>query len=271
VCICGYDFHFTMQEMYSLPSNLKQILRETFSMSGKRLLLLSSSMIQGAGYLEYPQGEIKDFLGASAKRVLFVPYASVIRTFDEYAEAVRAPFEAMGYKLDSVHQFPNADEAVRNASAIIVGGGNTFQLLRGLYESALVETIRERVLGGMPYIGWSAGSNVACPTIRTTNDMPIVEPPSLNALGLVPFQINPHYTDEHPAGHQGETRAQRIAEFIEANRGVYVVGLREGSMLRVEDSAIRLRGELPARVFISGEEAREYKPEDSLEFLLQTR
>jgi dipeptidase E len=226
-------------------------------------------MIQGAGYLEYPQGEIKDFLGASVKRVLFVPYASVIKTFDEYADAVRAPFETMGYELDSIHQFPNANEAVRNASAIVVGGGNTFHLLRGLYETELIETIRERVLNGMPYIGWSAGSNLACPTIRTTNDMPIVEPPSLNALGLVPFQINPHYTDEHLEGHQGETRAQRIAEFIEANRGVYVVGLREGSMLRIEDSILSLRGELAARVFVSGEEAREYKPEDSLEFLLR--
>jgi dipeptidase E len=228
-------------------------------------------MIQGAGYLEYPQSEIKDFLGAPVKRVLFVPFASVVRTFDEYAEAVRAPFEAMGYELDSIHQFTNASEAVKNAEAIIIGGGNTFHLLRSLYESALIETIRERVLRGMPYIGWSAGSNVACPTIRTTNDMPIVEPPSLNALDLVPFQINPHYTDEHPAGHQGETRAQRIAEFIEANRGIYVVGLREGSMLRVEDSTLSLRGELQARVFISGEEAREYQPEDSLEFLLRAR
>jgi dipeptidase E len=237
-------------------------------MPGKRLLLLSSSMIDGAGYLEYPQSEIKDFLGSSMKRVLFVPYASVIKTFDEYAEVARAPFEAMGYELDGIHRFPNAVEAVRSASAIVVGGGNTFHLLRGLYETALIETIRERVLNGMPYIGWSAGSNVACPTIRTTNDMPVVEPPTLNALGLVPFQINPHYMDVHPAGHQGETRAQRIAEFIEANRGVYVVGLREGSMLRVEGSAISLRGELPARIFISGKEAREYKPEDSLEFLL---
>jgi dipeptidase E len=240
-------------------------------MSGKRLLLLSSSTVQDTGYLEYPQSEIKDFLGASVKRVLFVPYASVIKTFDEYAEVVRAPFKAMGYELDSVHRFTNAQEAVRSASAIIIGGGNTFHLLRCLYENALVETIRERVLNGMPYIGWSAGSNVACPTIRTTNDMPIVEPPGLNALGLVPFQINPHYMDEHPAGHQGETRAQRIAEFIEANRGVHVVGLREGSMLRVEGSTIRLRGTLQARVFISGEEAGEYKPEDSLEFLLRAR
>jgi dipeptidase E len=240
-------------------------------MSGKRLLLLSSSMIQGGDYLEYPQSEIKDFLGPLVKRILFVPYASVIRTFDEYAEAVRAPFETMGYELDSVHQFPNISEAARSAEAIVVGGGNTFHLLRGLYETALIETIRERVLNGIPYIGWSAGSNVACPTIRTTNDMPIVEPPGLNALGLVPFQINPHYTDEHPSGHQGETRAQRIAEFIEANRGVYVVGLREGSMLRVEDSTLSLRGELQARVFVSGTEAREYQPEDSLEFLLQAR
>lgn len=226
-------------------------------------------MIQDTGYLEYPQSEIKDFLGAAVKRVLFVPYASVMRTFDEYEEAVRAPFEAMGYELGCVHRFTNANEAVRNASAIVVGGGNTFHLLRGLYETALIETIRERVLRGIPYIGWSAGSNVACPTIRTTNDMPIVEPPGLNALGLVPFQINPHYTDDHPSGHQGETRAQRIAEFIEANRGVYVVGLREGSMLRVEDSTISLRGELQARVFISGEEAREYQPGDSLGFLLR--
>jgi dipeptidase E len=239
-----------------------------FLMSGKRLLLLSSSMIDGTGYLEYPQSEIKDFLGAKVQRLLFIPYASVIRTFDKYAEAVRTPFEAMGYKLEGIHRFPNAEEAVRNAEGIIIGGGNTFHLLRGLYENALIETIRTRVLNGMPYIGWSAGSNVACPTIRTTNDMPIVEPPSLNALGLVPFQINPHFTDAHPAGHQGETRTERIAEFIEANRGVYVVGLREGSMLRIEDSTISLRGALPARVFISGKEAGEYKPEDSLEFLL---
>lgn len=240
-------------------------------MSDKRLLLLSSSKIQGAGYLEYSESEIKDFLGAAVKRVLFVPFASVRQTFDEYASMVSERFRAMGYRLDSVHQSRNANAAVRSAEAIVIGGGNTFHLLRGLYETALIESIRERVREGMPYIGWSAGANVACPTIRTTNDMPIVEPPSLNALNLVPFQINPHYTDEHPAGHQGETREQRIAEFIEANRGVYVVGLREGSMLRVEGSTINLRGEREARIFISGENAREYQPEDSLEFLLQAR
>lgn len=239
-------------------------------MSAKRMLLLSSSTVQGAGYLEYYESEIKDFLGAGDKRVLFVPFAGVIKTYDEYTGLVRERFEAMGYKLDSVHEFPDAREAVARAAAIAVGGGNTFHLLRGLYETGLIESIRARVLEGTPYIGWSAGSNVACPSIRTTNDMPIVEPPSLNALSLVSFQVNPHYIDAHPEGHQGETREQRIAEFIKANEGIYVVGLREGSTLRIEDSTIRLCGEKTARVFISGEEAREYGPQDSLEFLLGT-
>src|ERR671939_481655 len=194
-------------------------------MADKRLLLLSSSVVSGAGYLEYYEGGIKDFLGAGVKRVLFVPFAGVVRTLDEYASMVRERFEAMGYKLDSVHEALDAHEAVRKAEAVVVGGGNTFHLLRGLYESALIERLRERVLEGVPYIGWSAGANVACPTIRTTNDMPIIEPPSFAALGLVPFQINPHYTDAHPVGHKGETRDERIEEFTLLNRGVYVVGL----------------------------------------------
>ncbi|HEX8847080.1 MAG TPA: dipeptidase PepE [Pyrinomonadaceae bacterium] len=239
-------------------------------MSGKRLLLLSSSMVQGAGYLEYYKGAIEDFLGVGVKRVLFVPFAVVTTTFDEYASKVREAFGTMGYELDSVHEAVDANAAVRLAEAVVVGGGNTFHLLRGLYETGLIESIRESVMRGVPYVGWSAGSNVACPTIRTTNDMPIVEPQSFNALNLVPFQINPHYMDELPAGHQGETRAQRIAEFTKANPNVYVVGLREGSTLRIEDSRIRLIGEKEARVFRSGEEPVEYKPEDSLEFLFRT-
>jgi dipeptidase E len=237
-------------------------------MSDKRLLLLSSSTVEGAGYLEYPESEIKDFLGDRVKRTLFVPFAAVTRTFDEYAEVVGARFAEMGYEVDSVHRAAGAREAVGRAEAILVGGGNTFHLLRGLYDADLIESIRERVLAGVPYIGWSAGSNVACPTIKTTNDMPIVEPPSLQALNLVPFQINPHYTDTHPAGHHGETREQRLEEFVKANPDVYVVGLREGSMLRVEGSGISLRGGKPARIFISGQEARECAPEESLKFLL---
>jgi dipeptidase E len=137
-----------------------------------------------------------------------------------------------------------------------------------LYEQGLVDAIRDRVNAGIPYLGWSAGSNVVCPTIKTTNDMPIVETPSLDALALVPFQINPHYLDGHPEGHQGETREQRIAEFVEVNPDVYVVGLREGSMLRVENSSVELIGGQQMRLFKKGLEPAEYRPGDSIDFLL---
>jgi len=237
-------------------------------MSRKRLLLLSNSINYGQEFLEHAGSDIRDFLGAKVKRVLFVPFAGVTRSYDEYAAAVSGRFEEMGYELDPVHRAADPIEAVRSAEAIAVGGGNTFHLLRALYENALLDSIRERVEAGMPYIGWSAGSNVACPTIRTTNDMPIVEPQSFKALNLVPFQINPHYTDEQLTGHSGETREQRIAEFIKANPEVTVIGLREGSILRIEGQAVKLLGEKTARIFRSGEDAKEIKPEDSLEFLL---
>jgi dipeptidase E len=239
-------------------------------MSRQRLLLLSNSMNYGQEYLAHATSDIKDFLGSQVKRVLFIPLAGVTRSFDEYTAAVRAPFAEMGYQIDPVHRAVDPLEAVRSAEAIAIGGGNTFHLLRGLYENALLESIRERVLAGVPYIGWSAGSNVACPTIKTTNDMPIVEPSSFHALNLIPFQINPHYTDEQLTGHQGETREQRIAEFTIANPGVRVVGLREGSILRIEGQTVKLLGEKTARIFTSGEDAREIKPADSLEFLLNT-
>lgn len=238
-------------------------------MSRKRLLLLSNSMNYGQEFLEHAISDIKDFLGAEVKRVLFVPFAGVTRSYDEFAAAVRGRFEEMGYLLNSVHEAADPVKAVQSAEAVAVGGGNTFHLLRELYATGLMESIRERVeAGALPYIGWSAGSNVACPTIRTTNDMPIVEPASFNALNLVPFQINPHYTDEKLTAHSGETREQRLAEFIKANPDVTVVGLREGSILRIEGRVIKLLGEKTARLFKSGEDAREIEPADSLEFLL---
>lgn len=227
-------------------------------------------MNYGQEFLEHAVSDIKDFLGVEVKRVLFVPFAGVTRSYDDYAAAVSGRFEEMNYELVPVHRTADAVEAVRSAEAIAVGGGNTFHLLRELYETALVESIRERVEAGVPYIGWSAGSNVACPTIRTTNDMPIVEPQSFVALGLVPFQINPHYTDEQLTNHAGETREQRIVEFLKANANVRVVGLREGSILRIEGERIKLLGEKTARIFKSGEEAKEYAPTDSLEFLLNS-
>jgi dipeptidase E len=224
-------------------------------MSNKRLLLLSNgSELVGDEPTEFAQSAVRDFLGAGVRRVLFVPFAAVLRTYGEYAARVRERFGPMGYEVESLHEADEAEAAVERADAIAVGGGNTFHLLRGLYESGAVEAIRARVRRGAPYVGWSAGSNVACPTIMTTNDMPIVEPPTLRALGLVPFQINPHYTDERLAGHKGETRDERLLEFVHANPGVPVVGLREGTMLRVEGREVALVGGRPARLFVGGRE-----------------
>lgn len=238
-------------------------------MSPKRLLLLSNSTNYGQGYLEHAEPAIKDFLGGHRRQVLLVPYAGVRRSFDEFTAMVRERFRTMGYELISVHQAADPSQAVRHAEAIAVAGGNTFHLLKLLYDIGLLDPIRERVNAGVPYIGWSAGANVACPTIKTTNDMPIVQPPSLTALGLVPFQINPHYTDAVLPHHSGETRAERIAEFIEVNPGVYVVGLPEGSMLSIEGSDVTLLGDKAAKVFLKGQEPTDYEPGASLSFLLR--
>src|ERR1700759_5014239 len=238
-------------------------------MTIKRLLLLSNgSELIGDEPTEFARGAVADFLGAGVRRVLFVPFAAVERTFDEYAARVRQRFAPMGYEVESINEAGDARAAVERAEAIAVGGGNTFHLLRGLYESGVIETIRTRVESGVPYVGWSAGSNVACPTIRTTNEIAIVGPPPFDALGLVSFQINPHYTDAHIAGHMGETRDERLAEFVHANPGARVVGLREGTMLRIEGEDIQLVGGKPARLFLKGAESRDIAPGESLSFLL---
>ncbi|HKO15181.1 MAG TPA: dipeptidase PepE [Gemmatimonadaceae bacterium] len=174
----------------------------------------------------------------------------------------------MGYAITSIHAAADQLAALYGAEAIVIGGGNTFRLLSQLYERGLLQAIQDRVRAGMPYIGWSAGSVLACPTIRTTNDMPIVQPPSLEALGLVPFQINAHYTDAHPPGFQGETRAERIAEFLELNPEQVVVGLPEGSMLQVEQNSVALHGDAGARLFVHGTPPRQVALGESLDFLL---
>lgn len=233
-----------------------------------KLLLISNSASPGESYLERPLQDIKKFLGKHTKNVIFVPYAGVTFSFDQYVDKVNKALEPIKVKVKGVHTFANPIEAVMNADAILVGGGNTFQLTKMMQEIGLIHAIRERVLAGVPYIGWSAGSNVTCPTISTTNDMPIVEPQSFCALGLVPFQINPHYLDAHPSNHGGETREQRILEFIAANPDMYVVGLREGSRLWVEDGKMTLKGEHPMRLFKYGEEAREIGTQEDINFLL---
>jgi dipeptidase E len=223
----------------------------------KRVLLLSTSKLFGSEYLDHAETEIRDFLG-KIERVLFVPFAIADR--DGYAAKTRERLALMGYELESLHEASDKQQAVSDAEAIFIGGGNTFRLLKTLYEYELLRVIRWRVENGMPYIGSSAGSNVAGPTIKTTNDMPIVEPPSFNALALVAFQINPHYLDPDPhSTHMGETREERILQFLEENE-TPVVGLREGAMLRIEAGEIKLKGSSGARIFRKGQPPVEVTP-----------
>lgn len=228
----------------------------------KRVLLISNSTLFGSGYLDHAENEIRNFL-LDTQKVLFIPYAIYDR--DAYANSARTRFEKMGFRLESIHSASHPLKAVNDAEAIFIGGGNTFRLLKGLYDADILEAIRRRVDAGMPYIGSSAGSNVAGPTIKTTNDMPIVQPPSFVALGLVSFQINPHYLDPDPnSTHMGETRDQRILQFLEEN-DTTVVGLREGAMVRLEDGVHTLKGSSGARIFHKDEEPVETIPGDILD------
>jgi dipeptidase E len=234
----------------------------------RRLLLISNSTLHGSGYLDHCEAEMRDFF-AGVERVLFIPFA--LRDRDGYAARVRERLGRMGAGVDSLHDGGDragARRLVEDAEAVFTGGGNTFRLLASLYDLDLLGLLRERALAGMPYAGSSAGSNLACPTVRTTNDMPIVEPPSLVALGLVPFQINPHYQDPDPAStHQGETREQRIREYLEENE-LPVLGLREGAMLRIEGERAWLSGSTGARLFRRGADSVELSSGADLSFLL---
>ncbi len=237
----------------------------------KRLLLLSNSTVHGRGYLDHAEHALQAFLGRDVKRVLFVPFALEDR--DTYAARARERFEKMGRGLDSGHDAGDAAamrRAVESAQALFIGGGNTFRLLNELYANRLIEPIRERVQKGMPYLGSSAGTGVACVTIKTTNDMPIVQPPSFDALALVPFNVNAHYIDTDPnSTHMGETREQRIREFHEMNDKV-VVGLREGAWLRIEAKRCVLEGTTGARLFRRGQEPQELAAGAELHSLLVT-
>ncbi|HEX2977013.1 MAG TPA: dipeptidase PepE [Bacteroidales bacterium] len=234
-----------------------------------KLLLISNSTNPGEPYLDYPKNEIQTFLGIPPVKAIFIPYAAVTFSYDDYEARVSERFREIGHEVISVHRFSDPVAAVSEARAIVVGGGNTWKLLKLMRDNKLLEIIRQKILTGTPYIGWSAGSNVACPTIRTTNDMPVVEPGPFAALNLVPFQINPHYLDANPAGHAGETREQRIEEFIELNPGIFVVGLREGTMLNIIDHKVALKGSRPARIFRKGSAPVEVSAADDLSFLLK--
>jgi len=227
-----------------------------------RLLLLSNSTQHGQGYLDHAMPAIRDFLGP-VRRLVFVPFA--LHDREDYTARVRSRFEKEGIEVEGLRPDLAAAAVIEGAHAVFVGGGNTFRLLDTLQRTGVLEPLRRRARDGAPYLGASAGTNIAAPTIKTTNDMPIVQPSSFTALGLVPFQINPHYLDPDPASrHMGETREERLREFLEENDTV-VVGLREGAWLRIEGSSVQLAGLRGARIFRRGRDPEEVRPGASLD------
>ena len=235
----------------------------------RKLLLVSNSTLYGSGYLDHCADEIKK-LFSETKNVIFIPYARPGGiTHDDYTKIARDRFNKMGYNLTGIQEHNDPIDALNGTDSLFIGGGNTFVLLKKLYEKEIINVIKKRVKEGMPYIGTSAGSNVACKSIMTTNDMPIVYPPSFEALNLVPFNINPHYIDPVPdSKHMGETRETRIKEFHFYNKG-FVVGLREGTMIRIIDNEITLKGNSAARIFYNDADPKEYNPGENLSFLLK--
>lgn len=229
--------------------------------SSSRILLISNSTVHGRNYLDHVEDEIKNFLGP-ARSVLFFPFALFNR--DGYAGKAKDRFAAMGCALESAHAVPNPQKAIDETDAIFIGGGNTFRLLKALQDLELIEPIRRKIKRGASYIGSSAGSNVAGPTIKTTKDMPIVQPRSFDSLGLVPFQISPHFQDpDSTSTHMGETQEERILQFLEENE-TPVVGIREGAWLLCQSGGVWLRGTSGARIFRRGKTPVEARPEDNI-------
>lgn len=204
-------------------------------------MLLSNSRDEAGRFLHHARDEIAAHLG-SVSTVAFVPYAGVTVAWNDYTARVRDALTQFGVTVVSVHETSDARALLQHSDAVVIGGGNTFHLLAHMQRARIDDVVRQRVLSGVPYLGWSAGSVVACPTMQTTNDMPITQPESFAALGLVGFQINAHFTDSHPPGFQGETRRQRLAEYVAANSGVTVLGLPEGTWLQVTGASVVLRG-----------------------------
>jgi dipeptidase E len=234
---------------------------------GKRKLFLSSnSVYKDLKYLEHTVGEMVKFLGADVSRILFIPFAGVAekenldKRWTDYNEFPKKAFARFEIEVESLHTFDDKQQAVKDAEAIFIGGGNTHHLLSWLREFDLIGVIREEMLAGRPMMGSSAGTNIFCPKISTTNDMPIIENPTFDAINAIPFQINPHYLDPDPdSDHRGETREVRINEFLKVNDRK-VLGLREGAWLRIEDGRILLEGLTGARLFARGTEPREFMP-----------
>jgi dipeptidase E len=229
-------------------------------------MLISNSTVCGRGYLDHVEEEIKNFLG-KIDNMLFFPFA--LHDRDAYSAKAAERLSAMGYALKSAHRVPDPKKSIEETNAVFIGGGNTFRLLKALQDLDLLDPIRRRIKDGAPYIGSSAGSNVAGPTIKTTKDMPIVQPRSFDSLGLVPFQISPHFQDPDPnSTHMGETQEERILQFLEENDAP-VLGLREGGFVRVEGAEVRIGGTPAARIFRRGAAAVEVAPGTRLDRTLR--
>ncbi len=241
-------------------------------MNQNRLMAFSSSRVGNSGYLETVLPVIKAFLGERSLQIAFIPFAAIGNEYEEYTSMVRKGLETLPHTIDTVTP-ANAKALIEKAAVIMVGGGNTFKLLHDIYAFKLLDIIRDKVNSGVPYIGWSAGANITGPTIGTTNDMPVIAPPNFNALGLLPFQINPHYTNAKPPGHNGETRDQRLQEFLLVNPGVPIVGMPEGTALRLDKGVLELIGPVPAILFSrevddQASTRKEIQPGENCSFLL---
>lgn len=223
----------------------------------KKILLASTSTIYGGTYLSYLQEELESFFWG-IDQIVFVPYARPSGiTWDEYTDIAQKGFASIAKKIVGLHHFSDPKQAIENAQAIFTGGGNTFLLVTELYRLGLMQALRDAINKGTPYMGTSAGSNIAGQTMQTTNDMPIIYPPSFETLGVVPFNLNPHYLDPDPnSKHKGETRQTRIKEFHTLN-SIPVIGLREGSWILVQNQTIELKGNLTARIFEPNKEPYE--------------
>ncbi|MCP9758023.1 dipeptidase PepE [Aquitalea sp. S1-19] len=236
-----------------------------------RLLLLSNAKTEGMAYLEYAIPHFQSFFAGKIERALFIPFANAAGDYLGFEAKAAVALAQAGIKLESITRFADPVQAVREAQAVIVGGGSTWKLLRDVRALGLLDAIRERVADGMPYAGWSAGANLACPTIMTTNDMPICDPKGFDALDFIPFQINPHYLHGNPPGFKGETREERIGEFGKLNPDTWVAGIREGTGFVIEDGAIRMVGELDCRVFKAGTEPCEVPARSDFSFLMSSQ
>lgn len=224
----------------------------------------------GTAFFTWPRPHVRSFLGDKPRNLIFIPFAAVTFPFDEYEEAVRKVFNEMNYSIFSIHRLSSKRKAIEDAEGIVVGGGNTFALLTRLHDDHVFELIRKKVSEGTPYLGWSAGANLACPTIMTTNDMPIIQPPGFEALDLIPFQINPHYHELRFENQGGETRKDRLNEFLVLNPQKSVIGLPEGMALYCENEELRLLGDGTAKLYQAGKAAMELSAGSDLSYLLST-